>query len=41
LRHLDIDAAGAVYCLSSGVLANTRVKLLSAIERFTAYESVD
>lgn len=31
LRHLDIDAASAVYCLSSGVLANARVKLLSTI----------
>lgn len=41
LRHLDIDAAGAVYCLSSGVLANARVKLLVAIERFLAYDSVE
>lgn len=41
LRHLDIDAAGAVYCLSSGVLANARVKLLAAIERFVAYDSVE
>ena len=41
LRHLDIDAAGAVYCLSSGVLANARVKLLAAIERFAAYDSVE
>ena len=40
LRHLDIDAAGTVYCLSSGVLANARVKLLAAIERFVAYDSV-
>jgi len=41
LRHLDVDAAGAVYCLSSGVLANARVKLLTAIERFVAYDSVE
>ncbi len=41
LRHLDIDAAGTVYCLSSGVLANARVKLLTAIERFVAYDSVE
>ncbi|MEJ8858633.1 hypothetical protein WKW79_28950 [Variovorax robiniae] len=41
LRHLDIDAAGAVYCLSSGVLANARVKLLAAIERFVAFDSVE
>lgn len=41
LRHLDIDAAGVVYCLSSGVLANARVKLLAAIERFVAYDSVE
>lgn len=41
LRHLDIDAAGAVYSLSSGVLANARVKLLTAIERFVAYDSVE
>ena len=41
LRHLDIDEAGAVYCMSSGVLANARVKLLAAIERFVAYDSVE
>lgn len=41
LRHLDIDAASAVYCLTSGVLANARVKLLAAIERFVAYDSVE
>ena len=41
LRHVDIDAASAVYCLSSGVLANARVKLLAAIERFVAYDSVE
>ena len=41
MRHLDIDAAGAVYCLSSGVLANARVKLLAAIERFVAFDSVE
>lgn len=41
LRYLDIDAASAVYSLSSGVLANARVKLLAAIERFVAYESVE
>ena len=41
LRHIDTDAAGAVYCLSSGVLANARVKLLAAIERFVAYDSVE
>ncbi len=41
LRHLDLDSAGAVYCLSSGVLANARIKLLTAIERFVAYESVE
>lgn len=41
LRHLDIDAASAVYCLTSGVLANARVKLLTAIERFLAYDSVE
>jgi len=41
LRHLDIDAAGAVYCLSSGVLANARVKLLAAMERFVAFDSVE
>jgi hypothetical protein len=41
LRHLDIDAAGAVYSLSSGVLANARVKLLTVIERFVAYDSVE
>lgn len=41
LRHLDIDASGAVYSLSSGVVANARVKLLAAIERFVAYESVE
>lgn len=41
LRHLDIDAASTVYCLTSGVLANARVKLLTAIERFVAYDSVE
>lgn len=41
LRYLDIDAAGAVYCLSSGVLANARVKLHAAIERFVAFDSVE
>ena len=41
LRHLDIDTSCSVYCLSSGVLANARVKLLAAIERFITYDTVE
>lgn len=41
LHHLNIDSASTLYCLSSGVLANARVKLLTAIERFNTYDTVE
>lgn len=41
LDHIDIDTAKTIYCLSSGVLANARVKIIGAIERFLSFDSVE